>query len=108
MTTWTTERIEPSAEFGAKVFREPWKGHIAQKNAAAEKATQPWLLGLDADEEISSALRDEIRRAIAEPGDCAASFPRCTQFADAGSVTATGIPTGRRAYGDAARRNGEG
>ena len=74
-----TDRI--AAELGAKVFREPWKGHIAQKNSAAEKATQPWLLGLDADEEISPALRDEITRALAEPGDYAAfSFPRCTQF----------------------------
>ncbi len=41
-----TEKIAPS--FGAKVFRELWKGHIAQKNSAAEKASQPWLLGLDA------------------------------------------------------------
>lgn len=74
-----TDRV--AAEFGAKVFREPWKGHVGQKNSAAGKATQPWLLGLDADEEISPALRDEIRHAIAEPGDFAAfSFPRCTQF----------------------------
>lgn len=74
-----TDRI--AAEFGAKVFRESWKGHIAQKNSAAGKATRPWLLGLDADEEISPALRDEIRRVVTEPGDCAAfSFPRCTQF----------------------------
>jgi len=70
-----------AAEFGAKVFREPWKGHIAQKNSAAQKAGGDWILGLDADEEISPPLRDEIRRALAKPGDCAAfRFPRCTQF----------------------------
>ena len=66
---------------GAKVFREPWKGHVAQKNSAADKATQPWVLGLDADEEVSPALRDEIGCAIVEPGDHAAfCFPRCTNF----------------------------
>jgi glycosyltransferase involved in cell wall biosynthesis len=66
---------------GAKVFREPWRGHVAQKNSAAGKATQPWILGLDADEEVSPALRDEIRRAIVEPGGSAAfCFPRCTNF----------------------------
>lgn len=74
-----TDKI--AAEFGAKIFREPWKGHIAQKNSAAQKAAGDWLLGLDADEEISAPLRDEIRRALAAPGDCAAfRFPRCTQF----------------------------
>ncbi len=72
-----------AAACGAKVFREPWKGHVAQKNSAADKATQPWVLGLDADEEVSPALHDEIGRAIVEPGDHAAfCFPRCTNFCD--------------------------
>ena len=74
-----TDRIAQA--FGAKVFREPWKGHIAQKNSAADKATQPWIFGLDADEEVSHSLRDEIRRTLAERCDCAAfCFPRCTLF----------------------------
>ena len=37
-----TDKIAES--FGAKVFREPWKGHVAQKNSAAEKASQAWIL----------------------------------------------------------------
>lgn len=77
-----TDRIAEA--HGAKVFREPWKGHIAQKNSAAAKATQPWLLGLDADEVVSEGLRDEITRTLSTPaasdGFAAFSFPRCTQF----------------------------
>ena len=74
-----TEKI--AAEFGAKVFRETWKGFGPQKQSAAKKCMQPWLLNLDADEEVTPVLRDEIRRALAEPGDYAAfCFPRCTQF----------------------------
>ena len=74
-----TDKIAES--FGAKVFLEPWKGHIGQKNSAVEKATQPWLLGLDADEAITPALRDEIKRVMAQPGDCTAfCFPRCTFY----------------------------
>jgi glycosyltransferase involved in cell wall biosynthesis len=42
-----TEQI--ALKFGAKVVRERWKGFIGQKNSVAEKATQPWLLNLDAD-----------------------------------------------------------
>ena len=74
-----TDKIAES--FGAKVFREPWKGYGAQKNSAADKAAQPWLLSLDADETVSPALRDEIHRAIEQPGGHAAfCFPRSTRF----------------------------
>jgi hypothetical protein len=54
---------------------------VAQKNSAAEKAGHEWLLGLDADEVISPALRDEIRRAVTQPGENVAfRFPRCSIF----------------------------
>lgn len=70
--------------FGARVFREPWKGHIAQKNSAASKAIQPWILGLDADEFISKPLQAEIRHLFTDSRTrdaCAAfSFPRCTAY----------------------------
>lgn len=76
-----TEQI--ATELGAKVYREPWKGHIAQKNSSAEKATQAWVLGLDADEVVTPELRDELRKLFAS-GDqlsCAAySVPRLTWY----------------------------
>lgn len=73
-----------AAEFGAKVFREPWKGFVGQKNSAAGKAAQEWILGLDADEEISTALREEIQKLFSEPEKLATfaalSFPRCSFY----------------------------
>ena len=75
-----TEEIALS--HGARVFREPWKGHVAQKNSAAAKASQPWILGLDADEVVSDALKEEIRRRLTDPaaidGIQAFSMPRLT------------------------------
>jgi glycosyltransferase involved in cell wall biosynthesis len=66
-----------AAAYGAKVFREPWRGHIAQKNSAADKAGQPWLLGLDADEVVSDLLRQEIIELFKQtPAGAAFSFPR--------------------------------
>jgi glycosyltransferase involved in cell wall biosynthesis len=53
-------------KYQVKLFREPWKGHIAQKNSAAAKAIQPWILGLDADEVVSPDLRDEIYATLAD------------------------------------------
>jgi hypothetical protein len=66
------------------VFREPWQGYVAQKNSAAQKATQEWLLGLDADEVVSPELCQEIQGHFAAPGKlepfAAYSFPRLTLF----------------------------
>lgn len=92
---WTSEIIvvlneevhdgteEICRKYGAKVFREPWRGFMAQKNSANAKASQPWVLGLDADEVVSPELRASIQAALG-PGDrslpAAFSFPRCTEF----------------------------
>jgi glycosyltransferase involved in cell wall biosynthesis len=77
-----TDRLAET--FGAKVFREPWKGHIAQKNSAAEKAASDWILGLDADEVVSPELRAEIQQLWTRPdarrSSAAFSFPRCTRY----------------------------
>lgn len=75
-----TERIVET--HGGRVIREPWKGFIGQKNSVAEKCTHPWLLNLDADEEISPALSDEIHRLLkgASPTHAAYEFPRCTRY----------------------------
>jgi glycosyltransferase involved in cell wall biosynthesis len=71
-----------AARFGAKVFREPWKGFVGQKNSAAEKASGSWLLNLDADEVVSPPLAQEIARVVSlsEPGHTAYEFPRCTFY----------------------------
>lgn len=69
-------------KFGAAVHREKWKGHVEQKNSALAKATQPWVLGLDADEVVSDELRSEIFGLFGEgnrlDAHAAFSFPRCT------------------------------
>ena len=72
-------------QHGAKVIREPWKGHIAQKNSAAEKASQPWILAIDADEVVTPALWEEITRTLADSGAAARysafSVPRLSRYA---------------------------
>jgi len=61
----TDRTVEIARAFGAKIFREPWKGFAAQKNSAIEKASCDWVLSLDADEVVPSDLRTEIQKAIA-------------------------------------------
>jgi glycosyltransferase involved in cell wall biosynthesis len=46
---------------GAKFLVEEWKGFGAQKNSAIAKCSGDWVLSLDADEEVSPELAEEIR-----------------------------------------------
>ena len=57
----TDRTAEIARQFGAKVFVEDWKGFAAQKNSALEKCSGDWILSLDADEEVSQQLGDEIQ-----------------------------------------------
>src|SRR5436309_1919293 len=57
----TDRTCEIAREMGAKVFVEEWKGFAAQKNSAIEKCTGDWILSLDADEEVSEEIAQEIR-----------------------------------------------
>jgi len=56
----TDRTVEIARSFGAKVFVEEWKGFAAQKNSAIDKAACDWILSLDADEEVSPDLLEEI------------------------------------------------
>lgn len=69
---------------GAKVYCEPWKGFVGQKNSAADKASCPWILSLDADEEVPPALWAEIGAVLDDPAEngpyAAFDFPRCSWY----------------------------
>ena len=94
VTGWTSEIVvvlnegvndgteAAAASFGAKIFRHPWQGFREQKNLVLGYATQPWVLSLDADEEVSPELLQSIRRFF--DGDqerfAGASFARKVWF----------------------------
>lgn len=46
----------------------PWSGFTAQKNRAMERCSHPWVLSLDADEEISPELATSIREFLKDGG----------------------------------------
>ena len=49
-----------SEAVGARVIHQPWLGHCAQKQTALDHCTQPWVLMLDCDEELSTELRQSM------------------------------------------------
>jgi glycosyltransferase involved in cell wall biosynthesis len=53
--------VEVARTYTPDVFVRDWAGYAAQKQWALEQCDTEWVLWMDADEEMSSALRDEIR-----------------------------------------------
>ncbi len=56
----TDSTVEICREYTDRVYQHEWLGYIGQKNLIREMAHNPWILFLDADEEVSPELRDEI------------------------------------------------
>jgi glycosyltransferase involved in cell wall biosynthesis len=93
---WTAERIvalngadDGSAaiarQSGAAVYELEWKGFRDTKNSAVQFASQPWVLCLDADEEVSPELRRSIHAFLSGPKaerHAGARFPRKVWFID--------------------------
>lgn len=56
----TDSTAEIARRHGAAFFERAWTNYSEQKNFAAERATNDWILSLDADEELSSALQTSL------------------------------------------------
>jgi glycosyltransferase involved in cell wall biosynthesis len=50
--------------FGAKVIVRPWEGYAKQKNDLIALAKGDWVLSIDADEELTPALVQEMERMM--------------------------------------------
>ncbi len=58
----TDRTVEIAKSYGAKVFLEEWKGYAKQKNVGIQRASNKWVLSIDADEELSKELQLSIKR----------------------------------------------
>jgi glycosyltransferase involved in cell wall biosynthesis len=75
----TDRTCEIAAEMGAKVTQQAWLGHRDQKNVALRLCTEPWVLALDCDEELSPELRRSIEQFFAEEKDQQFSGAECNR-----------------------------
>ena len=67
----TDDTVALAQNAGAKIIEQPWLGNGRQKRVGENAACHDWLLDLDADEIVSSALAAEITALFAagEPAD---------------------------------------
>ncbi|MGA7157076.1 MAG: glycosyltransferase family 2 protein [Acidobacteriaceae bacterium] len=71
----STDRTQEIARsFNATITERPWPGFAAQKNFAISQCTGDWILSLDADEELTPALQQEIRQTVASQPSVSAFY----------------------------------
>lgn len=61
------DTVAKATAAGATVFSHPFRTIAGQRNAAIARASQPWILVVDADERGTPALGEVVREAIARP-----------------------------------------
>ncbi len=77
----TDKTVELARKFNAKVFSPEWRGFGPTKQYALEQAGGDWILSIDADEEVSFTLKNEILQLLdSGPEADGYSIPRKTQF----------------------------
>lgn len=81
--SFSTDKTEEIAlEFGARFIKNPFKGHIEQKNFAISQASYSYVLSLDADEALSEELKQSILAVKKDLNEKAYSFFRRTRYVD--------------------------
>ncbi len=74
------DTVAQATALGAKVFHQPFLGHIDQKNKAMSLASHDMILSLDADEVLSEGLQQSILAAKKEAELQAYSMNRLNNF----------------------------
>ncbi|HJX71402.1 MAG TPA: glycosyltransferase family 2 protein, partial [Bacteroidales bacterium] len=79
--SYSTDRTKEICEkYGVRFIRSPFNGHVEQKNKALDSATHPYVLSLDADEELSVRLKKSVVRVKENWNADGYYFNRLTNF----------------------------
>lgn len=76
----TDETVSIARRMATRVEVREWPGYGAQKNYAAEIASNDWILSLDADERVTPELAEEIRTTLNAPAHPGYRLPRVTWY----------------------------
>jgi glycosyltransferase involved in cell wall biosynthesis len=83
--SFSTDRtVEICRQFTSSIIEREWAGYRDQKAFAHSKATKNWVLMIDADEEVTPELKDEILEQLVAAGKLCAGFmlPRLVFYLD--------------------------
>jgi glycosyltransferase involved in cell wall biosynthesis len=63
----TDNTVKIAESFGAKIFREAWRGYSEQKNFALQKCSKEYILSFDGDEVPDARLLAAIQEVLRTP-----------------------------------------
>lgn len=81
----TDQTVAIARKYTDRVYQHKWLGYIGQKKLIKDMAAGPWIMFVDADEEVSDKLRTEIEAWFSRPipDDIDAfEFPRLVRYLD--------------------------
>ena len=70
----TDDTVRIAEQFSAKVIHCDWSGFGPTKATALSHAAGEWILSLDADEEITPELAEDIRGVVHDSGNTFAAY----------------------------------
>lgn len=73
--------IKAAQKIPLKFIKNPFEGHIQQKNFALDQCQYDFVLSLDADEALSKKLREEIKHIKTQTEFSGYTFNRLTNYA---------------------------
>lgn len=78
----TDQTVQIAESEGAKVYHRNWTGYSDQKNYGNALARHDFIISIDADEELSEELRNNIRKEFSNPLHSAYEFDFLTSWND--------------------------
>lgn len=76
----TDKTKEICNKHGVTFIEKEWEGYSGSKNFGNDKASNNWVLSLDADEALSEKLIDSIVNFKKNPNSCCGKFSRLTNY----------------------------
>ena len=78
----TDKTIEICQEYSAHIIQRAWPGYVEQKRFALAQASHEWILNIDADEEVSPLLQNEIQVVLQQDDPAVDGFyiPRLVHY----------------------------
>jgi glycosyltransferase involved in cell wall biosynthesis len=81
LDSFSTDKTEEICKnYNVRFYKHKFEGHIQQKNRALEYAFNNWVLSLDADEELSTTLIENIKKIKQNPDADGYTFNRLTNY----------------------------
>ena len=78
----TDKTVEICQDYSTRIIQRVWPGYVEQKRFALAQASHEWILNIDADEEVSPLLQDEIQTVLQQDDPAVDGFyiPRLVHY----------------------------